>query len=84
MTVDDLIELGRSLEGNISGAVYLIHSPSNTLLMFSDNLDCGKLVKDNVQVFNGKGGGNKKFARAIFNRPDDLDPFMDAMEKISR
>lgn len=84
LTVDDLIELGRSLEGSIPGLLHLVHSPTNTLLLFSDKLDCGKLVKDNVQVFNGKGGGNKKFARGIFNRSDDLNLFIDAVEKLSR
>ena len=84
ITIDDVIELGRSLEGSIPGLLHLVHSPSLTLLMFSDSMDCGKLVKDNVSVFNGKGGGNKKFARAIFNRPDDLKLFIDAVEKLSR
>lgn len=84
LTIDDLIEMGRALEGNIPGLLHLVHCPSNTLLMFSDNIDCGKLVKDNASVFNGKGGGNKKFARAIFNRPDDLHLFIDAIDKLSR
>ena len=82
LTVDDVIEIGRSLEGQITGILYLVHNPSNTLLLFSDTVDCGKMVKDNAAVFGGKGGGNQKFARAIFARPDDLDTFVSAIEKL--
>ena len=84
LTIDDLIEMGRNLEGKIKGILFLLHSPSNTLLLFSDDKDCGKLVKDNVEVFNGKGGGNSKFARSIFSRPEDAQVFMDAIDKLTR
>ena len=84
LTIDDLIEMGRNMEGKIKGLLFLLHSPSHTLLLFSDEKDCGKLVKDNVEVFNGKGGGNSKFARAIFSRPEDVDVFVDAIDKLTR
>ncbi len=84
LTVDDVIEIGRSLEGRIPGILYLIHQPSLTLLVFSDKHDCGKLVKENASVFNGKGGGNQKFARAIFTRRDDLDMFITGVKNLLR
>ena len=84
LTIEDIIDIGKALEGNIPGILYLLHEPSNTLLLFSDIHDCGKLVKDNVSVFNGKGGGNKSFSRAIFTRRDDAEMFMDAMRKLLR
>ena len=82
LTIEDIIDVGRGLEGKIPDMLFLFHEPSNTLLLFSDKQDCGKLVKDNVAVFNGKGGGNKNFSRAIFSRPDDAEMFMDAVKKI--
>ena len=82
LTVDDIIELGRSLAGNINSMLFLIHGPSNTIFLFSDKHDCGKLVKENATVFNGKGGGNKTFARAIFTRRDDLESFIQAVDML--
>ena len=82
LTVDDIIELGRSLAGNINSMLFLIHGPSNTIFLFSDKHDCGKLVKENATVFNGKGGGNKTFARAIFTRCDDLESFIQAVDML--
>ena len=83
LTIDDIIGIGRALAGSISGLLFLVHNPTNTVLLFSDDFDCGKLVKDNASVFNGKGGGNNTFARAIFNRPDDTDLFIDAITKLT-
>ena len=84
LTVDDIIELGRSLAGSLNSMLFLIHKPSLTVFLFSDKYDCGKLVKDNVTVFNGKGGGNKTFARAIFTRRDDLDAFIQAIDMLTK
>ena len=84
LSLDDLIDMGRGLEGKVPGILFLIHNPSLTILMFSDKNDCGKLVKDNVDIFAGKGGGNSKFARAIFKRPEDGEMFIDAVEKLLR
>ena len=84
LTVDDCIELGRSLAGSIPSLLYLIHKPTLTIFLFSDKHDCGKLVKENASVFNGKGGGNKTFARAIFTRRDDLDSFIQAANMLTK
>lgn len=84
LTIDDIIELGRGLAGSIPALLFLIHKPSLTVFLFSDNHDCGKLVKENAAVFGGKGGGNKTFARAIFTRHDDLDTFIQAITMLTR
>ncbi|MBO4234978.1 MAG: hypothetical protein J5928_00865, partial [Firmicutes bacterium] len=84
LTADDIIELGRSLSGKIPSMLYLIHKPSLTVFLFSENHDCGKLVKENATVFGGKGGGNKTFARAIFQRTDDLDSFIQAVNMLTK
>lgn len=84
LTLDDLIGLGRSLEGSIPGILYLVDDTSNTVLLFSDTTDCGRMVKENANVFAGRGGGGDTFARAIFSRKDDLEMFIDAAEKLRR
>ncbi len=82
LTIDDVIEIGRGLAGSLPKLLFLLHKKSSTLLLFSDTQDCGKLVKDNVAVFNGKGGGNKDFARAIFKDNQDAELFMTAVKTL--
>ncbi|MDY6038873.1 MAG: alanyl-tRNA editing protein [Eubacterium sp.] len=84
ITADDIIEIGRGLSGKIPNILYLIDDVSHTVFLFSDNADCGKLVKDNANVFGGKGGGNKNFARAIFTDSENACLFIDAAEKLRR
>ncbi|MBR3211673.1 MAG: hypothetical protein IKF70_01065 [Firmicutes bacterium] len=86
LTLDDLIQLGRRLAPSVSRLLYLVHRPSNTVLLVSGSkqINCGKLVKDNAPVFGGKGGGSADFARAIFPREDDLKTFTDAVSKLTR
>lgn len=38
-------------------------------------VDCGKLFKDNIENFNGKGGGNVSQAQGIFSNSDDMVNF---------
>jgi len=62
----------------------LIISPGeNTLFLFSNGkkYDCGKLIKENVQIYNGKCGGNASSARAFFPNREYLDTFIDLIEK---
>lgn len=84
LSVDDVIELGRGLTESIPSILYLIHKPTQTVFLFSNKHDCGKLVKDNVNIFNGKGGGNRTFARAIFTRRDDMDSFIQAIDMLTK
>jgi len=78
----DLMRLGRTFCN--SDKLLLIISPeSNTLLLFSDGktFDCGKLVKENAPIYNGKGGGNSTSARVSFPNREYLDTFIDLIEK---
>lgn len=84
LTSDDIISLGRALAGSVKDMLFLIDLASNTVFLFSDSADCGKLVKDNVSVFAGKGGGNKQFARAIFSKHENACMFIDAVIKLRR
>lgn len=41
----------------------------------SIDLDCGKLFKENIKAFNGKGGGGPKLAQGSFESIEDLSDF---------
>lgn len=81
LSINDLLDIGRGLAGCIPTVAFLVHQPSNTVLLFSDKHDCGKLVKENASIYNGKGGGNKNSARAIFAKAEYVDTFIDLIEK---
>lgn len=81
LSINDILEIGRGLAGSIPTIAFLVHEPSNTVLLFSDKHDCGKLVKENADIYQGKGGGNKNTARAIFPKAEYIDTFIDLIEK---
>lgn len=80
---EDLMTLGRGLIGEIPKLLLIVSENENTLLLFSNGIatDCGKLVKDNASIYNGKGGGNKESARVMFPKKEYLDTFIDLIEK---
>lgn len=82
LAIEDLLNVGRSLIGQIPRLLFLVHKSSHTLLLFSNGqIDCGKLVKENAEIYSGKGGGNNEYARAIFPKADYIDTFMDLLDK---
>ncbi|MBQ4650209.1 MAG: hypothetical protein IJB73_05850 [Firmicutes bacterium] len=82
LTLDDLVALTREIGPHAGKIGFLVHEPTFTVLLVSDGkTDCGKLVKDNAQIYNGKGGGNKTMARAIFTKMEYVDTFIDLIEK---
>ncbi|MCI7301893.1 MAG: alanine--tRNA ligase-related protein [Clostridiales Family XIII bacterium] len=82
MKTDDLLNIGRPLIQDIKKLLLIISPQDCTLLLFSNgNLDCGKLVKENASIYNGKGGGSATSARAIFPKREGLDTFVDLLEK---
>lgn len=82
MKTDDLLNIGRPVMKDVEKLLLIISPQENTLLLFSNGtVDCGKLVKENVSIYNGKGGGNATSARAIFPKRDGLDTFIDLIEK---
>ena len=83
LKVDDLLSIGRLLPKDRLGLLALIEPVSITVVLFSGGLpDCGKIVKDNAQVWNGKGGGKSENARALFPTRQDLDCFLDYLLKV--
>jgi len=82
LTIDELLSIGRNLTSSLTSLLILVHNPSNTVLLFSNgNIDCGKLVTDNANIYGGKGGGRKESARAIFPKEEYIDVFIDLLEK---
>ena len=82
LSLDDLTVLAREVSPYAKKIVFLVHEPSYTVFLASDgSVDCGKLVKDNAQIYGGKGGGNKTTARAIFTKDEYVDTFIDLIEK---
>lgn len=84
-TPEDIMKIGKHILHDINGLVVAGDLNTNTLILFSDGTnDCGKLVKDNAGVYNGKGGGRKDNARALFPDYDSMMLFTDALEKLLR
>ncbi len=82
MALDDLLTIGRALTSQLTKLLAIISRTDNTVLLFSDGkIDCGKLVKENAAIYQGKGGGNNTNARAIFPKNDFIDTFIDLLEK---
>ena len=82
LSLDDLTVLAREVSPYAKKIAFLVHEPSCTVFLVSDgSVDCGKLVKDNAQIYGGKGGGNKTTARAIFTKEEYVDTFIDLIEK---
>ncbi|WP_027400110.1 alanyl-tRNA editing protein [Anaerovorax odorimutans] len=82
LKINDLLNIGKQAAPYIKGLLLLICTKENTLILFSDGShDCNKLVKENAPIYNGKGGGNKNNARAIFNKYEYIDTFIDLLCK---
>lgn len=83
LPINDLVKIGNGLTNVIPLVLVIISEEEKAALLFSDGekADCNKLVKDIAPVFNGKGGGSKESARALFPNLDYLMTFVDALEK---
>jgi alanyl-tRNA synthetase len=81
-SADDLQTLARSLEKElIRPTAFVSERETTAVLASSGNPDCGKLVREYAGLYGGKGGGNDRLARAIFHKQEDLDLFLDLIEK---
>lgn len=81
-TLDDITALAREIGSEAGKLCFLVCEPEKTVFLISDGkVDCGKLVKENASIYNGKGGGSKTLARAIFANDEYIDTFIDLIEK---
>lgn len=82
LSVNDLLALSRSAAAQFSALLLLISPTEKTVILSSDGtFDCGKTVKENAQVWRGKGGGNKTGARALFPSMDELNCFVSFIQQ---
>ena len=83
LDLEDLTQLGRPLTEDIHGLLVLICREASTLLFFSNGkkVDCGKLVRETGSIYNGKGGGNATHARVILPKAENIEVYMDLLEK---
>jgi alanyl-tRNA synthetase len=80
--INDLQNMARKLENDIRDVTVFVSVKENSCLITSDgSTDCGKLVKDNASIYGGKGGGKPKIARAIFDSKENLELYLDLIEK---
>lgn len=83
LDLEDLTQLGRPLTEEIQGLLVLICREASTLLFFSNGkrVDCGKMVRETASIYNGKGGGNNTHARVILPKQENIDVYMDLLER---
>lgn len=87
LKADDLTALGTRIQkdplASLRFKLLVLISPSEqTVILASDGaIDLGKLVKENAGVWKGKGGGRQDQARALFPTRQDLDCFIDYLQK---
>ena len=74
---NDIMEIGNALSPEINNTLCLIDDLTNTVFLFSNSIDCGKLVKENASKLDGKGGGGRNFARAVFPSAEKAVKFVD-------
>jgi len=64
--------------------ILLLSSLKDKKLILAQNgsfdINCGKLFKENLKEYNGKGGGNDKRAQANFEDKDSLEKFLDFLK----
>lgn len=79
---EDLLTLGRAVAAERPGLLVLRDESASTLFLFSGGKpDCGKLVRDHLDVYSAKGGGNAVSARIIFAKAESTDLFVDLLDK---
>ena len=83
LKAQDIFNIGKGFIGKTDKLVVLAAPLENTLFLFSDgkHFDCGKIIKDNASIYNGKGGGKADNARAVFPNKEYLDTFIDLLDK---
>lgn len=61
--------------------VIILTSGEDNRIIFAqngiENVDCGKIFKQNIKEFNGRGGGSPKRAQAAFSNKEDLSHFVE-------
>lgn len=65
--------------------VVILTSGEDNRIIFAqngiENVDCGKIFKQNIKEFNGRGGGNAKRSQAAFSNKEDLNKFVEFLKQ---
>lgn len=81
-STDDAFNMGKHYMGNCSRLIMLYAAKSTSYVLVSDgSVNCGSLVKEYASFYNGKGGGNKVSARAMFSSEEDARLFAELIMK---
>ena len=75
------MDILNEMSPEIDYIIFLIDHTTNTLFIFSTKNDCGALVKEYAPSLEGKGGGGKNFARAVFPSSDRALSFVEIINK---
>ncbi|MDO4486104.1 MAG: alanyl-tRNA editing protein [Bacillota bacterium] len=82
LSLDDTFNMGKRYMNSCKPLILLYSEKDTSYILVSDgSADCGRLVKEYASFYNGKGGGNKVSARAIFSSSKDADLFADLICK---
>lgn len=82
LSMDDAFNMGKKYMGSIDRLIMLYSEKDTSYVLLSGGEpDCGALVKEYASFYNGKGGGSRISARAIFSDIEDAKLFADLIEK---
>lgn len=56
--------------------------PDKKLIAYSKNLDLGKIFKENLKAYSGRGGGRGSLAQASFDNAENLTAFIEYIKTI--
>ena len=81
---DELLKLGFAAAAEAPGMLFILMQPAagTCLLVSSGEAKCGRLVKENAQAYNGRGGGRDDNARAMFSDVSDMKAFARALTEM--
>jgi alanyl-tRNA synthetase len=75
---EDIQTLASFIMENKKTVVFMASEKDKKILLSHDgsfNLHCGKIYKDTIKNYNGRGGGGDKMAQGTFENIDDLKNF---------
>lgn len=82
LSMDDAFTMGKHYMEKTEKLIMLYSKKDTSYVLVSNGSpDCGSLVKEYASFYNGKGGGNKVSARAIFADQQDARLFAQLIEK---
>ena len=81
-TCDDILKIGKIIGPELKKPALILSEQEHTVMLFSDgSIHCGNLVRENANIYGGKGGGSDVQARAIFPDNKNIETFVDLIDK---